>query len=86
MTGSAFLANALTGWQGKLPHKHMRYAHAARTAASDQRSVVSGQRSALWHKLPACDFTEIKPMLTCCLDAVAHGEGLPAEPASALHR
>ncbi|WP_287256537.1 hypothetical protein [Moorena sp. SIO4E2] len=35
----------------------MRYAHATRTA-------VSGQRSALWHRLPACDFTEIKPMLT----------------------
>ncbi|NEO37513.1 MAG: hypothetical protein F6J90_14735 [Moorea sp. SIOASIH] len=41
MTGSAFLANALTGWQGKLPRKHMRYGHAARTVVSGQRSAVS---------------------------------------------
>ncbi|NEO01411.1 MAG: hypothetical protein F6K50_40255, partial [Moorea sp. SIO3I7] len=46
-----------------------------RSAVSGQRSAVSGQRSALakghpkrtalWHRLQACDFTQIKPMLTC---------------------
>ncbi|NEP24102.1 hypothetical protein [Moorena sp. SIO3I6] len=38
-----------------------------------KHSAVSGQPSALWHRLPACDFTQIKRMVTCCLDAVAHG-------------
>ncbi|WP_293020434.1 hypothetical protein, partial [Moorena sp. SIO3I8] len=32
------------------------------SAFSGQWSVVSSQ---LWHRLPACDLTQIKPMLTC---------------------
>ncbi|WP_149031296.1 hypothetical protein [Moorena producens] len=40
--------------------------HATRTAVSLQP----------WHRLPACDLTQ---MLTCCLDAVAHG-GNPLFP------
>ncbi|WP_149030945.1 hypothetical protein [Moorena producens] len=55
------------------------------SAVSRQRSVVSGQRSALWHRLwprplatlrewPRCandagTFVTIKQMVTCCLDA-----------------
>ncbi|NEO80344.1 hypothetical protein [Moorena sp. SIO4G3] len=33
-----------------------------------------------WHRLPACDLTQ---MLTCCLDAVAHG-GNPQDRAASL--
>ncbi|NEO94877.1 MAG: hypothetical protein F6K56_33675 [Moorea sp. SIO3G5] len=39
------------------------------SVVSYQRSVVSGQWSAVsgqpWHRLLACDLTQIKPMLTC---------------------
>ncbi|WP_287297689.1 hypothetical protein [Moorena sp. SIO2C4] len=30
-----------------------------------KHSAVSGQPSVLWHRLLACDFPQIKPMLTC---------------------
>ncbi|NEO91347.1 MAG: hypothetical protein F6K56_14355, partial [Moorea sp. SIO3G5] len=77
-------------------------------SVSIQRSAVSGQPSAkgsrcansrqlcgTGHK--RCDFTQIKPMVTCCLDAVAHGGnhgsrswGEPPRPRclpkTALHR
>ncbi|NEO66668.1 MAG: hypothetical protein F6J98_42375 [Moorea sp. SIO4G2] len=45
----------------------------------EQPSAVSRElkahatRTAFWHRLLRWDFTQIKPMLTCCLDAVAHG-------------
>ncbi|WAN69455.1 hypothetical protein BJP36_35790 [Moorena producens JHB] len=47
-----------------------------RSAVSGQRSAVSGQRSAVGQatqmatllEVPSADVTEIKPMLTCCLD------------------
>ncbi|NEO60062.1 MAG: hypothetical protein F6J98_06360 [Moorea sp. SIO4G2] len=44
---------------------------ACRVGKSGQRSAVSRElkahaaRTALWHRLEACDFTEIKPMLIC---------------------
>ncbi|WP_293082358.1 hypothetical protein [Moorena sp. SIO3H5] len=71
------------------------------SAVSHQPSAVSRQPSAishqLWHRLRRWDLTQIKPMLTCCLDAVAHGGnhascswGEPPRPhwlpKTALHR
>ncbi|NEO42436.1 MAG: hypothetical protein F6J90_41420 [Moorea sp. SIOASIH] len=49
---------------------------------SIERSAVSGQPSAV-SRQPSADLTQIKQMVTCCLDAVAHGEGLCAELVSA---
>ncbi|WP_293092975.1 hypothetical protein [Moorena sp. SIOASIH] len=66
------------------------------SAVSGQRSVVSGQRSVVSGQWSA-NVTQIKLMLTCCLDAVAHGGnhgsrswGEPPRPRclpkTALHR
>ncbi|NES45917.1 MAG: hypothetical protein F6K20_32825, partial [Moorea sp. SIO2C4] len=74
-----------------------------RSVVSGQRSVVSGQRSAVsgqWSVVSgqwSANVTQIKLMLTCCLDAVAHGGnhgsrswGEPPRPRclpkTALHR
>ncbi|WP_143727812.1 hypothetical protein [Moorena bouillonii] len=59
----------------------MRIPHASRTAVSIQPSAVS--RGLKAHATGTADVTKIKKMLTCCLDAVAHG-GNPQDRAASL--
>ncbi|NEO23595.1 MULTISPECIES: hypothetical protein [Moorena] len=60
-----------------------------RSAVSGQRSAVSRQlkahagRTALWNRVLTCDLTQIKPMVSCCLDAKREW-GKP--PVPKLHR
>ncbi|WP_424096828.1 hypothetical protein [Moorena producens] len=50
-----------------------------RSAVSRQPSAVSRQlkaharRTALWNRVLTCDLTQIKQMVTCCLDYCASG-------------